>query len=358
MLHPILSKILPLALGWLSFMVLFPVRARAHGESVRGAGSRAVNTVGGVPANSLWMGVRYDYRQYARFSDAQLLRFRAMGEDVHQHSSEQTVFLSLGVPLGRNVDLTFVLPDNQFRGFKDNGDEFVDASCPIVPGSGSVGDATARDCISTTKTSTGLGDLLGLVRWRFFHRGPHNIAGVFGLSVPTGRIRARVDKVNPDTGRRELVGTHNQAGSGAFALQLGVAHASRIDRRFGVSSDVVFHVNGEGAYEFRRGNGFQADVAFSFGKPHAVFVPVLEYGGIFQLRDIEDGEIKRNSGGSVVYASPGFLIQLGRHLLYGSFSLPVWQRLGGISNNELWCFAVGYGVGLDVLRPRARRGNP
>lgn len=326
--------------------------AAAHGESIRGSGSGAINTVGAEIGSGLTLGARYDLRFFERVSDRDLLQFRADSEDVHSHTQEHTWFAGAGYAITENFDVNLQLPINMFRDFQDNGDEYVEASCPIVPGSGDIGAGTSDDCISTTKTSAGIGDLLVLGRYRFFNRRRQHLAAVFGVSLPTGRIRNRVDKVNPATGRREFLGAHNQPGSGAVGFQLGAAYTGHFGKGLSLSADVLARIQGEGL-GFRQGNGGQADLGLSWSHPRSPLSPVFELNGLVLQRDIEDGEIKRNSGGGVLYLSPGFVVRLGkRHQIYGSFSYPIVQKLFGIQNDERFRFGVGYAVAFGG-KPKA-----
>jgi len=321
-----------------------PSAASAHGESIRGSGGGAINTVGGEIGTGLTLGVRYDLRLFDRLSNDDLLRLRAQGEDVHAHTQEHTGFVGVGFALSENFDINLQLPMNQFRDFKDNGDEFVNASCPIERGSGDTTGGTPDNCVSTTQTSTGLGDLLVLSRYRLFNQNRQHIAAVFGISLPTGRIRNRVDKVNPDSGQRELIGVHNQPGSGAVGFQIGLAYSGHLGQGFTLSADILSRAHTEGL-GFRQGNGGQADIGLAWEHPRFPLAPVVELNGLFLQRDIEDGEVKPNSGNGVLYASPGFKLRLGdRHQLYGSFSYPLYQYLFGVQNPERFRFGVGYSV--------------
>lgn len=304
-------------------LIVSSVQAWAHGDPVRSFGAVGNYTTGGEVSEGVGFSIRYDRRAYDLFSDEQLLAFRAQGEDVHQHSSEETISLNFSVGLNKDWDLGFTLPAARFTGFKDNGDDF----------------AIANNTISETDVSQGLGDLVILGRYRFFQKDDHHIAALMGVKLPTGDYRQR-------TNAGDLVGTHNQPGSGSVDFQLGVAYTGHLQDLLAISADLISRVNTEGAGEFRSGNSILADFAVGY-RPHSAFVPFIELNAIFQQRDMEFDEVKKNSGVASLFVSPGFRLTLARvHTLFASYSVPLWQSLPGIQNEEDYRLAFGYGIGF------------
>lgn len=296
-----------------------------HGESVRGAGGATLNTVGAEIVEGAAVSLRYDLRRYRQFTDRQLLDFRrTQGEDVHQHAKEEGVFIAYTVGMTEQWDLSFLLPYNRFSNFKDNSDAY----------------ALANDAISTTSRSQGLGDLLILGRRRLWQSGEHSTAALFGVKLPTGDIRQKTDN-------GDLVGTHNQPASGSIDFQLGAAYTGHFaGERFGVSADAIARFNTEGAGNFRSGNSLQADIAFSY-KPHGLFVPIAELNFLSQQRDIENNEIKKNSGVTSLFLSLGARMSVtASGGAFVSIGLPLWQRLPGIQTKERARFGIGYGLSL------------
>lgn len=294
----------------------------AHGESVRGLGGVGNNTIGGEVAAGYAFGLRYDRRSFALFPDQRLLDFQRMQrEDVHQHAREESLFVSVSAGIGDTWDLSVQLPANRFTGFKDNGDQF----------------ALKNDTLSITDTSQGLGDLLLLGRFQAFKAGDQHLAVLGGIKLPTGNYRQR-------TNEGDIVGTHNQPGSGSVDFQLGLAYTGHLRDVVGISADAIARVNTEGAGNFRSGNSIQADLAVGLW-PHAVAVPFIELNSIFQERDIEEDSVKNNSGVSSLFVSPGARMTVARgHVLFTTVSFPVWQHFPGIQNTEQFRVSVGYAV--------------
>ncbi len=311
--------------------------AHAHGESIRGGGGGSINTVGAAILEEPVVGLRWDARRYETFTDQELIDFRAEGEDVHMHSSEDAYFLSFGFPINEDMDLSFMLQYNNFKKFKDNGDQFASdcfASTPAVAGSPST-----ANCISPTEESPGFGDMLITSRYRFLNDGKHQLTSIFGVILPTGKITNKTDN-------GEIIGTHNQPGSGAITFQGGIAYSGHLTEGIAIDAAALYRFSTQGAKQFRPGNSTQFDVAASFAH-HGSIVPVIELNGIFFDQDLENDEIKKNSGGDVIYLSPGISFSLNdKQSIYTNVSYPVYQELTGISNDEKFRWSLGWSTSL------------
>lgn len=314
--------------------------AFAHGESIRGGGAGSINTIGAQIRTNPGIGVRWDQRNYEQFSDQQMLGFRNEGEDVHMHSKENAVFLSFGFPINNDIDITILTQWNQFKGFVDNGDEYATACFRLNNNGLPTQNAQNPNCLSRTTTSQGLGDTLVLGRYRFYDQNDHQLAAVFGAILPTGTTRRR-------TNNGDIIGTHNQPGSGAITMQGGLAYTANLTSEVALDADIIARFPTLGAKQFRSGRSIQADAAISYNHD-GFLVPVLEVNAISNESDIENDEVKKNSGGTVVYLSPGITMHLkDKGSVYASVMYPVYQKLGGISNDEKWRFSLGWGYSFD-----------
>lgn len=311
--------------------------AHAHGESIRGGGSGSINAVGATILEDKVIGLRWDARRYETFTDQQMIDFKAQGEDVHMHSSEDAYFLTYGFPVNEDMDITLMWQYNNFKGFKDNGDDFANACFDLTPAV--TGDPSTANCISPTKESPGFGDMLVTGRYRFFNDGDNQWTSVFGVILPTGKITNKTDN-------GEIIGTHNQPGSGAIIFQGGLAYSGHLTEKVAIDADAIYRFGTEGAKQFRTGKSWQVDVAAAFNH-HSSLVPVVEINGIFFDQDIENDAIKKNSGGDVVYLSPGLNFKINDEQgIYTNISYPVYQELGGISNDEKYRWSLGWSSAL------------
>lgn len=311
--------------------------ALAHGESIRGGGSGSINAVGAAILEEKAISLRWDARRYETFTDQQMIDFKAQGEDVHMHSSEDAYFLSFGFPVNEDMDVSLMLQYNNFKDFKDNGDGNANECFDGTPAV--TGDPSTANCISDTAESPGVGDMLVTGRYRFFNDGDSQWASIFGVILPTGKITNKTDK-------GEILGTHNQPGSGAITFQGGLAYSGHLTEAIAIDADVIYRFGTEGAKQFRSGNSWQFDVAASFAH-HSSIVPVIEINGIFFDQDIENDEVKANSGGDVIYLSPGVNVSINdKQGIYANVSYPVYQELTGISNDEKFRWSLGWSTAL------------
>jgi hypothetical protein len=298
----------------------------AHGEPVRGIGAATINTVGAEISSGIGVGIRYDRRAYKLFSNAELLKFQGQGENVHQHAVEETIFLGASFGITPNIDLSVQLPLGRFSNFKDNGDSF----------------ALANNTISATDVSQGVGDLLVMGRYRFFQREDQNIAVIAGIKLPSGNT-------NQKTNVGEIVGTHNQPGSGSTDFIFGLGYSAYYFRdMLGVSADALARINTDGANEFRSGNSVLLNLALSY-KPHNRLVPILEFNFITQDRDNENNAVKRNSGVTSLFITLGSRLRITENnSVLAAFAFPAIQNLPGIQNKETYRINVGWSYGFQI----------
>lgn len=305
---------------------LFPLQASAHGSHGAAGGTlggaSGIITSGAQISHGTSISVQYERRDYKLMDEQRLLDLQGI-EDVHQHKRGEALYLSATVGMDPDWDVSFSLPYVRFSGFADNGDAF----------------AQANNTLSRTDTAKGVGDLNIQARYRFWQQGDHQIAALMGLKLPSGDIRQK-------TNQGDILGAHNQPGSGSVDFQLGMAYSSFYQDIAAISADVIGRINTEGAGEFRAGNSLQADLALSF-LPRSMIVPFVELNLLHMDRDIENNAIKKNSGMSSLSLTPGVFIRIGKQqTVYGAISYPLWEELPGIQNDGKYRLLLGYGIGL------------
>lgn len=322
-------------------MALSASAVLAHGESIRGGGGGgAINAIGAEILEKKVVSYRFDGRRYSTFTPQQMVEFKQQGEDVHMHSEEDANFLSLGFPVSDDMDINILAQYNNFKGFVDNGDEAANACFGITEHS-KIPTNPDTKCLSRTPTSPGIGDTLVTGRYRFYSSDNHQIASIFGVIVPTGTVTNVTG-----TGTGEIIGTHNQPGSGAITFQGGLGYSGHLmNGKIGITADTIFRAPTQGAKQFQTGRSMQADIAASYtmGK----FTPVVELNYVYFLQDIEAYEVKPNSGGASLALSPGFSYAVTDSIgVFANYSfLKNW--LTGISNDENYRFSGGIAYAFD-----------
>lgn len=181
---------------------------------------------------------------------------------------------------------------------------------------------------------TGIGDATFLVKWRFFRRnrgrGTFRLAVEGGLKTPTGsdNLRAAGGALLPPALQR---------GSGSWdpTADLTLTWVPATERgRWIFTGDVGATISTE-ANEVEQGNRFAYDAAAKY-RIHPARYPgrdtflLLEINGRWQGRTRSMGLELADSGGHVVYLSPGiqFLLR-GNLILEGGVQIPVLRDLNG-----------------------------
>ena len=316
-----------IVLGLIAGSAILPLQAAAHGSHGAAGGvlggASGIITSGAQISQGASFSIQYERRDYKLMDEQRLLDLQGI-EDVHQHKRSEALYLSATVGLNQDWDMSFSLPYVRFSGFADNGDAYAQAN----PGT-----------LSRTDTAKGVGDLNIQARYRFWQQADHQIAALMGLKLPSGDIRQK-------TNQGDILGAHNQPGSGSVDFQLGVAYSGFYQDIAAISADVIGRINTEGAGEFRAGNSLQADLALSF-LPQSMIVPFIEFNLLHMDRDIENNAVKKNSGLSSLSLTPGVFVRIGKHqTVYGAISYPLWEELPGIQNDGKYRLLLGYGIGL------------
>ncbi len=182
-----------------------------------------------------------------------------------------------------------------------------------------------------TLEASGLGDASFLARYTLFQRDRPGqtlrVAPLVGMEVPTG------DDDGEDAGGR--LPPPLQLGSGSWDPVVGLVAtwqtlASEID------ASVSYGFNTE-ANRFRFGDEARADIAYKVrlaprtlgrGVPAFLFA-AAESNLIWQDRNRMDGQVDRDSGGTVWYVAPGLQYVTVRYIIEAAVQLPVVQELNG-----------------------------
>ena len=188
---------------------------------------------------------------------------------------------------------------------------------------------------SETVSSSGLGDISIFAKYVVLqidrHQETFRLAPKIVLKLPTGD-----EKETP------------ALGSGATDISFGGV-AAWLRGRLGVYADGLYQATGK-ANERQVGNG----VAYNFALAYRLLPVVyrtypaqqvnayLEFNGSWKGKDQTEGQTVSDSGGQVLFFSPGFqYIPLSRLLIETSFQLPVLKNLNGVQMESDWTINVG-----------------
>jgi len=191
------------------------------------------------------------------------------------------------------------------------------------------------------KNDSGIGDLTLIGRYTIYAKdypsGTARFAPLAGIKLPTGD-----DDLEPIT-------------TESIDLQFG--GVSTITWDFGrheIDADIIYRVNTE-AKDFEKGDDLFYDLAYEFrvypwtlpdvGAPNFLYL-VAEANGIFSQKSELNGKTIDNSGGSILFLSPGIQFATKRYILEASIQLPVIQDLNGNQVETDFVFTAGFRVNL------------
>jgi hypothetical protein len=188
-----------------------------------------------------------------------------------------------------------------------------------------------------SETSSGLSDpeLTVIADMVETEMGDFEMNATVGTRIPLGEG----DQHNEHGDRLEQ---HLQAGTGAWGLAFGLQAAHpllAIPLFYGIG----YQFNGSNSNDFSYGDVFRLNVATQI--PLGSTIRVLAEGNLrYAAKDKEGEEVDANSGGTVVYLSPGLRISLPAGLaLRGQVQIPVVEDLFGVQDED-----VNFQIGLSI----------
>ena len=253
-----------------------------------------------LPDGKWAVGMRTEYIKFRQFSDEKLQRLRIEDDDADLHSIQSLWSTSVGVAYGLTDDFTvgarvpFIYRSNirePSHGHEDE-DEHDEHEAPEIEDLGDV---------------KGIGDATFYGQYRFFKESGSNVSALFGFKAPTG-------VTNRSAANGEFLETEFQPGSGSWDGLMGFSFTQEMGD-FSFDSSLLYTVVTEGSQETNLGDIFSYNFALSYrvlGQNGVNYLPskfgldlVMEING--EWRDYEEiaGVIDHNSGGNILYLSPG-----------------------------------------------------
>ncbi|MFQ5650019.1 MAG: transporter [bacterium] len=178
------------------------------------------------------------------------------------------------------------------------------------------------------------GDLTILGRYTFLKLSTFKQATTLalegGIKVPTGQTDAR-------DAEGHSLDAHIQPGTGSWNYLVGLS-VNHINNTFGLSSNLLYSFNttGEaGEDDYRYGNWLNADLTakvelLSSQRSGRSFFLTFGLNGEFRGKEKINGQEIENTGGEVLYLSPGVQIKISRSIkVEASFQYPFYHNLNG-----------------------------
>ena len=319
-------------------------------------GDHGGNGGGVLPAGITLVTVEYDFIAYRPISDARLTALAAAGV-AEVHSLRTIAVPSLSVAYGLTKDFT------------------VSARLPYLANSEIRETDIAGPGVNPRGGVYGFGDVSLTGTYRFIndvHRG-FEAAVVFGVKAPTGRKDAR-DKND------ELFETEHQPGSGSWDGLLGASLFKEVGLTT-LSASALYAFAGEGSQDTRLGDRLNYSIAASYGlwssggdhahamKLGANFDGMMRRGGVDRAQEPHAshsgnkdfdvslglngqwsgkqnvaGERDDNTGGHVLYLTPGARLTIDKWAGFVNIGLPIARELNGIQSEPRVQVTTGMSV--------------
>ena len=302
--------------------------------------SGPINTISAQPLNQGdWsIGLRLELIDFDAFSDAQLEAFAREGvEDVHSVDRLASTSLALAYGISNDLMLSLRLPHISRTNIREG--EIED------------GEAEAHE----HGNASGVGDLVILGHYRFWKNRDFSAALQAGIKTPTGETDVEDDG--------QVLEIEFQPGSGSWDFLFGGA-VSFSPGRVGYHANLLYNLTTEGDQDTELGDAFFYNAAVTYrlsggarndhghhhtaarAHPHFMVDAMLELNGETRAKNQIDGEDQDNSGGTLLYLSPGIRLSHTRGLsAFVSYAVPIvsdpngeqadpdYRLVGGISLN-------------------------
>jgi hypothetical protein len=329
MLNNLTNKTLLASKGFFLLLSMFCFSAFADHASIGlGAGTAApIATESGMTLpNGKWsIGMRTEYIKLRQFSDSKLQGLRIEDNDADLHSVQSLWSTSVGVSYGITDDFTvgarvpFIYRSNirEPSHGHEGEDEHDEHEAPEIEDLGDI---------------QGIGDTTFYGQYRFFKQGGSHVSALFGVKTPTG-------ETNRFAANGEFLETEFQPGSGSWDGLMGFSFTQEMGE-FSFDSSVLYTVVTEGSQATDLGDILSYNFALSYrvlGQNKVNYAPsqygldlVMEINGEWRDNEEVAGEIDHNSGGSIVYLSPGARFTVTDLVSIGiSFGIPIVREING-----------------------------
>ncbi len=310
---------------WLT-VILISVSLSAladHASVGFGVGSASpINTESGVPlSENQWStGVRLEHIQFDQYTDQELRDLREQDPEADLHSVDTVNQVSIGAAYGitDNLSVGFRMPIVMRNNIREP--EHGHAAGPDPVHIENLGDVS------------GIGDVTFFGQYRFFqHEGSH-VSALFGVKTPTG-------ETNRLSNDGEVFEAEFQPGSGSWDGLMGIAFTQELGV-FNFDTNILYSVVTEGIQDTDLGDIFDYNFALSYallGSGDNIFASsdfkfdlIGELNGEWRDKQNTGGEFDNNSGGNILYLSPGFRFTAKETVNLGfSFGIPIGTALNG-----------------------------
>lgn len=275
-----------------------------------------------LPQGALAGGIQVSYVDPDSYSDEELIALAS--QHVHAHSTDYNLLATASLSYGVTGHFTLSASVPYVR--RDN----------LRAGEHSHSGGTATNTAEELGSVSGIGDasIIGQYQFAHSHEQGWGMALIGGMKLPTGATHRK-------SSEGERLETEHQPGTGSWDPLLGFA-ASKRWGPVSLDGNALYQFSTKGAQDTELGDRLSLNAALSYALSreadhhahgaddhgHDSWTLVLEANGEWEGRQRISGEREDDSGGKVVYLSPGIRFGSARGWSVAmSAGLPVWQDI-------------------------------
>jgi hypothetical protein len=310
-----------------SIFLLSSNAAAHHPTGGAGLGKTGpLRTISASPLQpGMWaLALQTEFIDLDAYSDDELMEIAESGSDVHSVDSIHHTIFSMGYGLTSDLTVSLKIPYIILNNIRESHSDEPEE-------------------VHVHGDSEGIGDLTVFGQYRFIKLNDPDVESslVLGLRMPTGRTS--VGDIDSEPFETEF-----QPGSGAWAPMAGIAATKRF-KALSLDADALYTFATEGTQKTNLGDLFNYDLAVSYtalSRP-VVLDLIIEANGEWKQKQETDGEKDENSGGTVIFLSPGMRLSWSNNwAAYLSAGFPIAQNLNGDQNETDMRVLLGFSVGL------------
>ncbi len=311
------------------FLILFITSYASAHHPTGGAGLGKTGPLRTISASPLQPGtwalaLQTEFIDLDAYTDDELMEIAESGSDVHSVDSIRHTIFSMGYGLTGDLTVSLKIPYVVLNNIRESHSDEPDE-------------------IHVHGDSEGIGDLTVFGQYRFIKLYGLDVESslVLGLRMPTGRTS--VGDIDGEPFEAEF-----QPGGGAWGPIAGLAVTKRF-KALSLDADALYTFATKGTQKTDLGDLFNYDLAVSYT---ALYKPIIldliiEANGEWKQKQEIDGEKDENSGGTVIFLSPGVRLSWSNNwTAYLSAGFPVVQDLNGDQNETDMRVLLGFSVGL------------
>lgn len=290
------------------------------GTGLAHAGPITTSSASTLPRGRFAVTLAAEYQRFDTFSEGELAEFVQRGEE-DIHNVDSLLVTTLGLAFGVTDDLTLHLRIPHVT--RNNISEGEGAGAEFLGDSGGVGDV----------------GLLGHYRFLGEEDGGLQAALLLGLKLPTGKTS--------EQGTEGAFDAEFQPGSGSWDPSAGVAVTKPLGP-VSLDASLLYTLVTEGTQDTELGDSLSYNAALSykaFGGPASLDL-IVEANGVCRHKEETGGAEDENSGGNIVFLSPGARVTFKGLMAYFSIGFPVVQDLNGLQNEVRYRAVGGISLGL------------